>query len=256
MTIGWSTTNLLSSASITAATADSDFPAANIVDNRIRNTYRSTDDDDEWVKFDLGSDQQVDIFTVFQNNITTSPTTFKILGHASDLGNNLSDWVGSATYEASLSYDGKVAIVYPDQSLRWWMIGVDDASNPAGYIELGLAWAGALTNTTHNFNEYFDDFEVDPSRVSFSEGQNPYTVDKLSNRYKQYDIQFTDIESADIALLRTLFRTVGIGTAFVLSLDTNDSVELTRFGLLVDGLRFSFQENQRATAALPFREIN
>jgi len=254
--IKWIITNRFASATITSNSENASFPDDNAVDERLRKVWRTTGVTSEWIKFDLGSAQTIDFFSLFNNNFTTGATV-RIFAHPSDLGNTIASWAGVADLELTVTFNNRVGAIFPstNNNRQWWFLGLEDAGNTDGFLSLGLVYGNQATVTTDNFNENWGETETDPSRITFSEGQTPYIVDKLSNQYKEFNIEFTDLDTADRAVLRTLLSDTAISNPFVIALDsTLEPLEWTRYGIITNPLDFTYTPNQRINTSLNFRE--
>lgn len=246
-------TTQLDSATVTSLNAATNYPASNVQTRLLKQTWRTTGLSNQWIKFDLGSAKSITMFSFFYNNLT-SGATVTLYGHASNMGNLESDW-SAATYKSTItSFDTRVGVNFPNNSLRWWLIGISDATNPSGYIELGRCYAGAYVSPDENFNEDFQETFFDPSLQTWSVGQHCYSIQR--ERAKEWNFTFTDISSANQTVLRNLWASVYKTEPFVIALDPSDNpVEFTRYGVLTSDLNFNFSANGRANATMTFKEL-
>lgn len=125
------------SAIITSSSAESALPLSNLQERQKTTMLRFTGDTSEWIKMNLAG-TAVDMAYIFGHNLTASATV-TIEGNASD------SW-GSPSYQQtmtrSLLYNQYVHIPVSTQTFPWWRITFADASNPDGYIEIGVPWMG------------------------------------------------------------------------------------------------------------------
>lgn len=247
--------NRFDSATVTSLNAATNFPVANVQDRFLKKTYRSTGLSNQWLKFDLGSAQSVDMLTFFYNNLT-SGATVTLYGHASDLGNLESSWSG-ATYKSVISssyFDSRVGLNFPGVSLRWWLLGISDALNSNGYIEIGRVYAGSTVSPDENFSEDIHETFIDPSLQNWTVGGSAYSVSR--ERYKVFDFHFADLSAANQTIVRTLWSAVYKTEPFVIAFDSTDQPkEFTRYGLFTSDLNFSYSSNLRANTSMTFREL-
>jgi hypothetical protein len=249
------TTNKFDGVTVSALSeASAAHGASNVQDRFLKKTWRSSGLANEWLKFDLGSAKQVTLFTFFKNNFTSSATV-KLYAHASDLGSLESSWAGVATYEATVtSFDQTVGVISINQTLRYWLLAISDATNTDGYVEIGRVFAGVPTAPSENFNEVFSEPNIDPSDTFWTQGMHQYSVERET--YKQFEITFNDMPAADQTVLRNVWAAVHKREPFVMALDlTQYPVDLTRYGVFTSDLNFSWAPNNRVNCPMSFREL-
>lgn len=247
------TTNKFAGVTVTSSTAATGYADENVIDNFPQRVWRSTDRDLQWLKFDLGSAKLLTMFSCIKNNLTTA-AHLKLYGHATDLGNTEAAWAG-ATYSSLVEFDQNNGIVFPNNTLRWWFLGIDDPSNADNFVEIGVVFGGEYVSPSENFNEDFSERTVDSSLLDFSDGGHGFAVEKPS--WKEFTIQFVDIDSDNRQILRDLWDTVGRREPLVIALDPDlYPVEFTRFGkFLNDALEFQGMAYDRFSTTLQFREV-
>lgn len=245
--------NIFASATLTSSTETSGYADDNVLDNFPSQKWRSTDRDDQWLKFNLGSAQEVTMFTAIRNNLT-STAVLKLYGHATNLGDNAAAWAG-ATYSGTLSFDQNVGIVFPNNTLQWWFLEIDDPSNADNFVEVGLIYGGAYQSPSENFNEDFMEKTCDSSLQNWSEGGHGFSVEKPT--WKEFQIQFADIDSDNRTVLKTMWDAVGRREPLVIALDPDlYPVEFTRFGKFMnEALEFQGMAYDRFSTSLYFREV-
>jgi hypothetical protein len=251
------TTDVFENATTTASTTESGFAASNVNELPLKRLWRSTDDDDEWLKFDLGSAQAVDTFTIHDNNISSSATV-RLFGHSTDLGSNPADWLASADFNTgnTLTFDNIVGALYltTAETHRWWLLEIDDPTNPDTYVEVGRVFGGLSTSPDENFNENFSVTWMDNSRNFESEGGSKYSVEKV--RPKVFEISFNDIDAANVDVVEAWWTSVYTVCPLVIALDKDDEpLNWTRIGTLQNDLEWLYGPNERATTTLIFKEL-
>lgn len=239
---------------VTASSTAAGYSSANVSTPKTNEKWRSTSNDDQWLKFDLGSAQAISMVAFFNCNLSSSATV-KVHGHASDLGSSLSSWQGSSTVEETFDgFDTNTAVcLFSSQSLRWWLIAIEDPSNSDSYVELGRVFAGVETSPSNNFNENFNIGHIDNSRILRTEGEHSYVVEKPVIR--TFDILFRDLSEADQDTMQSFYENVYRRNPFVVALDPdNEPVEFTRYVTLDSQFEFNYSSNRRADLALRLRE--
>lgn len=249
-------TDVFKDATATAATTETNFSVANVQLMPLGKIWRSTADTAQWLKFDLGSAQAVDLFTFHRNNLTTGATV-KLFGHTTDLGNSAAAWAG-ADFSTSntLTFDEIVAVLFlaSTETLQWWFLELEDAANPDTFIEIGRVFGGLSTVPDENFNENFDILWDDNSRVFESEGGSKYSVEKI--RPKTFDITFSDIDKANVDIIEAWWENVFMVDPIVVALDNlEEPLSWTRIMQIENPLEWVYGPNNRATTTLRFKEL-
>lgn len=247
------TESKMDAATLTSLSVNASFPLANIIDTKLKKTYRTTGLLNEWIKFDLGGAEQLLSFCFFYSNLTPS-ATITLYGSATDLGNTEASWAGAAYSQVITDFDQRAGFLDLSQTYQWWMLAISDSANTSGYIELGRIFAGVHVSPEDNISESLREGLVDSSIVNFTQGRSAYGTTR--EKFKQFSFDFTDIDSDDQQTLRDLFNEVGKTEPFVIIFDSDvEPVELTRYGLFTSDLEFSSTPNYRANCALSFVEL-
>lgn len=131
--------NLVEDATITASTENPDYDFTTAFnDKRLSRYGRTTDDDDEWIKFVFAGAVSVSCLCILDHNITSGATII-LQGNASD------SW-GAPTFTQSITsddlFDGIYFKTFATQSFRYWRLWIDDASNPDTYIQVSKIFLG------------------------------------------------------------------------------------------------------------------
>ena len=126
---------------ITCATEDGAYPASNLAYNDHVRIYRSTDDAGEFVRFNFGTAKTITFcFSSRFHNLQTGATV-KIYGNATD------NWGAPSVNETITCTAGKALCKkFTGGSYQWWMLYIDDNTNPDGYLELANLWLGEWQN--------------------------------------------------------------------------------------------------------------
>lgn len=246
---------LFDAATVTTSSANASYPNTNLQTDFLKQTWRSTGVSAEWMKFDLGSAQGINLFTFFYNNLTAGATVV-LYGNTSDLGATKALWTAAAFSQTFTAFNSRAALcqLAATQTYRYWFVSLEDAANTNGYLEVGRVFAGLATTTTNNFAESMTETIMDSSATEFTVGRTAYSV--VREKYSNLSFTFQDITQADQLIIRTFYNLVGKTEPCVLVLDsTNEPKNLTRYGILTSDLAWQWGVNLRATCALQFTEL-
>jgi hypothetical protein len=186
----------LQAASLSASSAQDNFPAVNLKDRQRTRTWRSMDLTNEYIFVDFGSSIYCTCLALINHNLTFSG---KITVQASDnanfssmLKNNEDDaWAdiigygergygehgyGGLILEAERAYyaPSPIRIIYFDPvngdhvKARYWLIRLADATNGAGYFELGRLFLGTFDHYAKQFGYGWEYGGEDDSTISTS----------------------------------------------------------------------------------------
>ncbi len=237
---------------VASSSAATNFPASNVANPFPKKVWRTTGISQQFILFDLGSAQQLTMFTFFKNNFTTSASV-TLRAHATNLGSTWAAWASSTYSQAITSFDQNAGFLSLNQTFRYWFLGIDDPTNTNGFLELGIIFGGVSVSPSYNINENFTETIEDTSLVSQSEGNHPFSVER--EQVKSFDFQFLDLGTADQVVLRNYFSSVGKTEPHVIAIDPDENpVTLTRYGLITSDFSLGFVENNKAGVAFTFRE--
>ena len=201
-------------------------PVANIYHYWKSKKYRTTGDAAEWIKIDMGSATDVDLFALVGHNLT-SAATVKIQANATDA------W-GAPTVDVTVTYHADILIYIwaATQSYRWWRISLVDAANPAGYIEVGHAFLGAVWEPSRSFSG-FTLIPSDPSVIS--ESDDGAEMADVKTQYVDMGLAFRNVTIEDWETLR---KAIGLTSRFYIVPDYDNAIrtdgrhDLSRYGRL------------------------
>lgn len=181
----------------------------NVVDEFVAKKWRSTGDSTEYLLFDLGSSTTIKMVAIFSHNLTSGATiTLQ--------GNDTDSW-GSPTYDETVDWSAVAIVQFLNETLRYWRIVINDASNPDGYIEIGRVCGGSYYEPAINITDKVRKAINDPSVITESEGRQGYSI--VKPKYRTYTISFDLIPLTQQDELETIFRFVGKHKPIVISLD-------------------------------------
>jgi hypothetical protein len=246
-------TNAFDTASLTASTTETDFPVSSLQNRFLAKTWKTTNSTLQYLKIDLGSAKTITDFTFFNNNFTSSAVV-TLCGHASDLGNALTDWAGATYNQVITNFDERSGHIALSQTLRYWYFHVTYPLHPNGFFSLGRIVMGQSISTDENFNEEFQESMVDPSEQEWGQGGHPFSTERP--RHTVLSFTFRNLNEANQLILRNLWKAVYKTEPFVVILDeASEPVNLTRYGVLQSDMVFDWTFNGRATIPMIFREI-
>ena len=127
--------NLALDATVTANSADSAYPIANVIALPISDPYRSTGIASEYIAIDFGSSVAISFAAIINHNLTSGATITLKAGTTVAV----SDFSVAVTRR---EFDAYLEIA--QQTYRYWQIAFADASNPDGYIQVGYIQLGVL----------------------------------------------------------------------------------------------------------------
>lgn len=214
------------SGSVVASSANTNFPAANVVTTNYSNVWRSTaaGASAETLTVDLGSAQTVDAVGLGNVNFQ-STATVTVAGNATD------SWGGPTFGPETIvatGLDGVRRNLYhplsSSQSFRYWRISITDNGNPDGFLEVGRWFQGVKVTVTDSFDANI----TLNHRFGSVELRTEYDQAFVFSRDRNLDlnISWTNVRAATRTELLALFRTVKAnGSPFFFVFDTTSPAE-------------------------------
>jgi hypothetical protein len=193
----------------------------------------------EWLRWDLGTSGNPNAFVLIgprDKAITlTSGAVVKLQGNSSD------SWASPA-YEKTLTLDDRAIIETStsglhSSALRYWRLEITDASNPLGYVEIGVVYLGAYFEPTRGAVQFpFGADYVDHTEMSRSEGGQTFADIKA----KTMDLapEWFGLTIAEKETIDDHFEEVGIGRPWFIQLDP-DLVYSTSQGIYTRYVKFT-----------------
>lgn len=200
-------------ATITASSEAGDLEDDNAVHDFVGRPWRSTGDTAEWIKFDLGSAEQITCVALFGFNFTSAATV--------TLQANSSDSWGAPPYSQALTIETdsegdvlKRLVFFLDETYQWWRITIADAANPDGYVEIGRIIAGAYYEPPRGVSEGVSIAVIDPSQGGAQNGlQAAYRQGII---YRRLAAQFRFMNLTQRDKFEGIFRKNGRTKPFVI----------------------------------------
>ena len=164
---------------------------------------------EEWLKFNLGSAQDIQAFIIKNNNFQ-STATIKIQGNSSD------SWTSPATTYTfgTINTDIMVYFWASPQSYQWWRYYISDVDNSDGYIKTGRLFLGSYFSPTAEARRDYSESIIDPSDVLESKGGQ--ISSNIEEQYRTLKLVFDFAGQSDLDSLEDIFESIGIyGNMFV-----------------------------------------
>lgn len=181
----------------------------NAVDNRVGKVWRTDLATTEWIKWDLGSAQDIDCVAILNHNLTASATiTFEL--------NSADSWTPPGFSESptiATDSDGNVItrighMLASQQSYRWVRLTIDDPTNPDGYIQIGRVMFGAYYETTRDMSDDFRVEVIDPSEGDDKPGEVPIRSELA--RFRRIRTSFEIVGQTESDKWEAIFDTIGM----------------------------------------------
>jgi hypothetical protein len=199
-------------ATVTAGSADTDYPVSNVLNPLLAKTYKTgTSSADEWVKFDLGSAQDIDAFAVLSHTLVNGTDTLVIEGNASD------SW-GSPSFSDTMTIAPGPIVHYLSslEAYRWWRFkitkGAAGNQESFGRILLGQQYTLSQNPTERMVTWGWED----TSEGQRTRGGQYYSDGGVSLRSLSVRLDYMPQAQADE--IQSLIETYGEHTPFLFSL--------------------------------------
>lgn len=216
MSIRFLATNLWDTATLTAYSSATGFPASNTTTRHFDEAWRSTGLSSEWLKVNLGSAQAITAIAIRYSNLRVGDT-LSLQGHASDSWSAPSVNV-SVTITAAMVSKGLIVYNWSSsQTYQWWRILMTATAHPDGYIRVGRVFLGAFVEPERDYEKDFVLEDIDPSGILEAESGHKF-VNELSS-FRRIHLAFGSMSAADKAIMEALRDALGKKYAFFVELD-------------------------------------
>ncbi len=220
----------------------------NILDSRLSRVYKTEAGiTTAEIVFNCGSAVAVSGVAIANHNITSSVTTLKLQGNATDV------WT-SPSVDETLTWDsGIITKNITEASYQYWRIQIIDATNPDTYIKLGRVWIGESYRTAGN------QVMIPHDRKSASLKTRSIAGQSYTDRRYQYSLVSTKwpllTEEQNNKVL-SIFESVDVGTPFFVTFDKAGSILGTLYVTIdEDGLKSTPLGNRNLyTMGMDFRQ--
>lgn len=235
-------------AAITSSSESGDLLDDNVVTDFVAEKWRTTGVTSEWIRFDLGSAQQVNCVGLYGHNLSAGTTI--------TLQANSSDDFADPPFSEGLTWHGtRITHCFAPQTYRWWRLVLADADNPDGYLEIGRIAAGVFLEPGVNYRDDYRRIRRDPSEKLPTAGRQNYHRQK--QQYWEYRLYFEALPGADQSLFETMFEAVGTHHPLVVMLDPEDHPSSRSiFGEITRDFEFSGRLVGAADVSLAIEEKN
>lgn len=211
------TNKITSSATLTASSEATDYPATNVYEENYAVPWRSTGVTSENIVCDFGAATTVDCIALGNINFQ-STATVKIQGHTAD------SWATPDVDETITvtHLDGYTRSIYHDlttaYSKRYWRISIADAGNSDGFLEIGSWFLGESITLDDNYDSSNTKTLVRNNIVHLTEYSQTYVYDR--DWQWNFQLNWTNATETTRDALRLLHQTVrGPYQPFYLVLD-------------------------------------
>lgn len=171
---------------------------------------------DQWVKFDLGSNQSFQVLAAVDAVLHTGGGTLRAQANATDAWG--APTVNDLLTPASPDYTGVIADwLSASSSLRWVRFYFTNTLGVAAAVTLGAVFVGPYLQPTSQLDPTVQITRVDPSvqRLALGGQRSSVTRRKYHDVQARYHLQ----SSAARDSLRTAFETVGQGVPCLFAVD-------------------------------------
>lgn len=210
----------------------------------------STTTGDQWIKFDLGSNQAMQC-ALLSNWKRHTGGTIKFQAHTSDA------W-GAPTVDETFTIPStnptKVIAKWlsASQNLRWVRFLFTNTGAVSDYVEVGVAFVGPYFGPSFNLSDGFKFRRVDQSLIVKSDGGNRSAHQK--DRYYCAEGVFEYVPEADKDSFVTMFETNGVFTPLFFAVDPDDPDQIV-YGAFDGELNVSHVVRSQWNIPFKFEEV-
>jgi hypothetical protein len=214
--------NLADTATLSASTADPNWPVANLQNpQRVRTWKTLGTQTQEWVVFDLGSAQAITDCILHFNNFDGTETGVQIQGNATN------SW-GSPSFTANLPFAGfqslgsiiwngganfnayTAGVTFASQTFRYWRV-VFTKANATDIRWIGRVYLGTHYDTTNQGDPDYDGLDVSFEDLSIiNKNLHGHLFSEQRNRYHLFNCQSTFVPDAIQSVFRVIYSANGI----------------------------------------------
>lgn len=209
------TNNLVDTAIISASTTNSQFPLANLQDDRRTKVYRSTSNSDSLV-FDFGSPEPIDFIMIvdnWQNGLGFVTATLE--------GNNTNEW-SSPAFSTSIDLDTDYMIAhksFTEVEYRFYRLVLTSTLGHCEVANLFIGKATTLTTNGVNYNWTYQQASLD------NKSTNRYAqafFDTIGRQTLLSDLEFIVMDKDEIDVIHELDDVNALNKAFFIYFPLDD----------------------------------
>jgi hypothetical protein len=176
--------------------------------------WRSTGVGNESITLDLGSEKDANTLILLDHNFTENATV-AIWGSANNVDYELIH---------SMSPDGDSIIHYGEIGVfRYFKLTIQDSSNTAGFLEIGVLFLGRHFVMDRNYNYGWKERFVDLTETQRSKGGVIHF--NVKPIYREYSLPFQYVLPAAKDKVRDMVQTTGVSTPFFATLDSDENLK-------------------------------
>lgn len=203
---------------------------------------------EEWLKWNLGSAQDILAFAVLNHNLSSTGTMKIQL-------NNADVWTAPAV-SVTLSLNANIIVYFwsSTQSYQWVRYYINDVDNSELYTQVGRAYIGTYHEFEVNYRRDYTHEHIDPSDIMESEGGQITTNRKTI--FQELDMVFEYMTAADLAELRTIFNSRGQHKEIFFCRDADSANSTTLYSRFTKSLQAKhIVRDETYTVPMSIREL-
>lgn len=209
------------SGSAGATDAADGFPITNVQYRFRQKPYRSANaTGTKNLDFDLHSAKNIKAAILLDHNLTSGATAEVFRS------SNGSSWSSVGSFTLTRTDNGASIVIDPlvlffDLTYRYWRLALADASNPDGYIQVGLVFLGGYTQMAKNYQHGWAITTVDLSQEVQASNGVTHVNEKPS--YRILEKEYYRVPEAQKDAVRQISDAVGSKQAFFISMRPDDN---------------------------------
>jgi hypothetical protein len=185
-----------------------------------------------FLRADLGSAQSIEAAIVWAHNAGTGGT-FTHQAHTSDA------WTAPDVSQV-LAGDAVIRIAFFSvQTKRWQRLKINDVSNPLGFSEVGIWFAGPYTQPSVTFSDSFSNDPEELSALSVAIGGAHFTDQRAIRGV--FNIEYSEVPPADLVLLQAIEAATPKGKNFFFAFDPINTPADTVYGFRAGPMRQQYR---------------
>lgn len=212
--------NEIDTATITASSEAAGFPVSNLQDRWHTRPWRTTGLADEWAKFDLLEEKDIQAIVIKEHNFQAGAS---VRIHAySDA------WITLAYLKTLPITSGQIVKLWRiPLTYRWWMLAIKDPGNPDGYSRIGRPFLGGYFRPSYDISRPPKIIPVDPSIVMASSGGQKSSDQR--EHYQKISFEFDMIPESDKTIFESIFAQVGKSKPYFICRNQDDPTNTTYY---------------------------
>ena len=236
MSIKFFWNNLFDSATLTASSADADFPVSNLKNPLRKKVWKTSGETSGTASLviDHGAATSVSSIILANYDWSSAPSTLDLEFNATDSWGAPSETEALTWAATPDAYGNKNVIVktFASKSYRYNRLNVvySPGAVPTDW-ELGRVFVGSYFEPTRDYLNTHSEVIIDDSIISTSVGGQKY-VDEIE-KYREKRMNFMVTTYAQWRSFQLLFNSIGIGKDIFVEFDSSYPNEMTMYGALL-----------------------